>query len=80
MAKAATAARRRRTRRRRSTGLPRGFAMAIVLLVCTGLVAWYFRGALDTGFGPPAGTKLPARKEAPAKPPAETLPSLLDCE
>ena len=75
MAKAATAARRRRTRRRRSTGLPRGFALAIVLLVCTGLVAWYFRGALDTGFGPSAGTKSPAREEAPAKPPAETLPA-----
>jgi hypothetical protein len=75
VAKAATAARRRRTRRRRSTGLPRGFAMAIVLLVCTGLVAWYFRGALDTGFGPSAGTKSPAREEAPAKPPAETPPA-----
>jgi len=57
VAKAATGAKRRRARRRSSNGLPRGFAMGIVLLVCTGLAAWYFRGALDTGFGPPAGTE-----------------------
>ena len=52
MAKTASGAVRRRKRRRRSTGLPRGFAMGVVLLVCTGLVAWYFRAALDEGNGP----------------------------
>ena len=39
---------RRRNRRRGSTGLPRGFAMGVVLLVATGLLAWYFRSALTT--------------------------------
>jgi cell division protein FtsN len=47
VAKAAVRLKRRRNRRRGSTGLPRGFAMGIVLLVCIGLVAWYFRSALD---------------------------------
>ena len=64
MAKAATGARRRRNRRRGSAGLPRGMAMTIVLLLCTGLVAWYFRGELDTGFGSPAGTDSAAEKES----------------
>jgi cell division protein FtsN len=30
--------------------------MGIVLLVCAGLVAWYFRAALDTAFGPEVET------------------------
>lgn len=81
MAKTATGLRRRRNRRRSSAGLPRGFAMGIVLLVCTGLVAWYFRAALDAAFTPQEGApsveQKPAGKDgkpAPAKeapPPAE---------
>ncbi len=67
MAKAATAAKRRRARRRRSTGLPRGFTMGIVLLLCTGLVAWYFRDALDTGFGAGTGAESAQKKEPAAK-------------
>jgi cell division protein FtsN len=39
---------RRRNRRRGSTGLPRGFAMGMLLIVSTGLLAWYFRSALMT--------------------------------
>jgi cell division protein FtsN len=46
--------------------------MGIVLLVCTGLVAWYFRGALDTGFGPPAGTETEESSDGPAKPAAKS--------
>lgn len=55
MAKAATGARRRRNRRRASAGLPRGVAMGVVLVVCAGLVAWYFRAALETTNGSPPG-------------------------
>ena len=68
MAKAATGARRRRNRRRGSAGLPRGFAMGIVLLVCAGLVAWYFRAALDTVFTPAADTEATENEEPAPKP------------
>ena len=73
MARAATPQRRRRSRRRSGAGLPRGFAMGIVLLVCTGLVAWYFRGALD-GIGPaPEATtgESPAPASKPGTKPAQ---------
>lgn len=83
MARAATGARRRRNRRRGSAGLPRGFAMGVVLLVCTGLVAWYFRTAIDTGLGSTAGQataedEQPARKPVKpdaGKPAADTAPT-----
>ena len=71
MAKAATGARRRRNRRRGSAGLPRGFAMGVVLLVCAGLMGWYFRAALDGAFTSAVdaeGTK----DEQPAKKPLRT--------
>jgi cell division protein FtsN len=42
--------------------------MAIVLIVCTGLVAWYFRAALDTGFAPAADTESTESDAAPRKP------------
>jgi cell division protein FtsN len=73
VARAATPQRRRRSRRRSGAGLPRGFAMGIVLLVCTGLVAWYFRGALD-GIGPaPEATtgESPAPASKPGTKPAQ---------
>jgi len=73
VAKAATRLKRRRNRRRGSTGLPRGFAMGIVLLVCTLLVAWYFRSALENfRFRAPV-TAIPAERGPPdkaARPPA----------
>jgi cell division protein FtsN len=42
--------------------------MGIVLLVCTGLAAWYFRGALDTAFAPTAGTETTETDEPARKP------------
>jgi cell division protein FtsN len=76
VAKAAVRLKRRRNRRRGSTGLPRGFVMGIVLLVCTGLIAWYFRAALDGTTATPAaaGTaeteaREPSRGKTPAKSP-----------
>lgn len=82
MAKAAAGTRRRRNRRRASTGLPRGFAMGIVLLVCTGLAGWYFRGALDSSMAPATGPDAavkeepaPKTKKADAPPGADTPPA-----
>ncbi len=75
MAKAATAAKRRRARRRSSRGLPRGFVLGIVLLLCTGLVAWYFRDALDTGFGSPDKKAVRQKEKPAARAPAETPPA-----
>ena len=69
MAKAATGARRRRNRRRGSAGLPRGFAVGIVLLVCAGLLAWYYRTDLDTAFGPSTDTAILESEEPVRKPP-----------
>jgi len=73
VAKADTGARRRRNRRRSSAGLPRGFAVGIVLLVCGGLLAWYYRTDLDTAFTPtadPAATENAESAGRPSKPEA----------
>lgn len=64
MAKAATGSRRRRNRRRGSGGQPGTFVIGVLLLLGAGLGAWYFRGALDTGFAPPARTASAENKEA----------------
>lgn len=73
MAKPASRMKRRRNRRRGSVGLPRGFAMGVLLLVCTGLVAWYFRSALDTGPDSPGPATAVESKQTvkAAKPPAK---------
>jgi cell division protein FtsN len=44
--------------------------MGVVLIVCTGLVAWYFRAALDTVFAPTADTEA-TEKEEPARKPVK---------
>lgn len=73
MAKTASGVRRRRNRRRGSSGLPRGFAMGIVLLVCTGLVAWYFRDALDAAFAPADGSHSATTREREPKDAKESV-------
>lgn len=75
MSRAATPQRRRRNRRRSGAGLPRGFAMGIVLLVCTGLVAWYFRGALDEAGVMPAGTDEAPVAAKPEPKPKQAAPA-----
>lgn len=67
---------RRRNRRRGSTGLPRGFAMGVLLLVSTGLLAWYFRPALTTALttslqSPPPATASKSSGRSPGKPSAK---------
>lgn len=82
MAKASTRAggrlKRRRNRRRGSGVPPRGFAMGALLLVCAGLLAWYFRSTLISFPGSPlpvttTGLEQPrmAASRSPGKPAAE---------
>lgn len=83
MAKAASGARRRRNRRRSSAGLPRGTALAVVLLVAAGLAAWYYRTDLESAVARPAarettdqqpsqpGPEAPADAAAADPPPTE---------
>ena len=52
MAKARGRQKRRPNRRRDPVGLPRGFALGVLLVVCAGLLAWYFRSALNTVLSP----------------------------
>ncbi|MEO7387225.1 MAG: SPOR domain-containing protein [Gammaproteobacteria bacterium] len=86
MAKDGTGLKRRRNRRRSSTGLPRGFAMGVLLLVCVGLVAWYFRSEFDSLLSPKPRTESSAKagtsggkamkgKPEAAAPPAEASDS-----
>jgi cell division protein FtsN len=51
-------------------GLPRGFAMGVLLLVCTGLVAWYFRSALTTALESPPPVTATESEQSP-KPPSK---------
>lgn len=65
MAKARGRQKRRRNRRRDSVGLPRGFALGVLLVVCAGLLAWYFRSALTTVLSPSPAVTVGASKQAP---------------
>lgn len=78
MAKTGNGTRRRRNRRRSSAGLPRGVAVGVVLLVCAGLVTWYYRAELGATFAPTAGRDSTEKEQPaarPAKPAAEAPPA-----
>lgn len=78
MAKSASL-KRRRKKRRSSAGLPRGFAMGIVLLVTTAVIAWKFRAVLDhedtTALPHDERVLIPAPKPEPKPEPPAPAPS-----
>jgi len=67
VAKASHRQKRRRNRRRDSVGLPRGFATGVLLLVCAGLLAWYFRPELTAALSSRPSATAAESKKPPKK-------------
>lgn len=77
MAKSASR-RKRRAKGRRAAGLSRGVVIGVLLLVCAGALAWYYRSALElawTSDAPATTRTAPGRVSKPSVPPAGKRPA-----
>ena len=70
MARAGRRRKRRSTASRRSPGRSRGVVVGVLLLVCAGALAWYYRSALEVAPAGPAPVTRAAPKPAAAEPEA----------
>ena len=67
MGKASSRQKRRRNRRRDRVGLTRNFATGVLLLVCAGLLAWYFRPELTAALSSRSAATATESKKPPKK-------------
>ncbi|MDH4021512.1 MAG: SPOR domain-containing protein [Gammaproteobacteria bacterium] len=75
MAKAGRRRKRRSNTNRRGAGRSRGVVVGILVIVCAGALAWYYRSTLEltpVGTPPPASSAAPARAEPEAAVARET--------
>jgi cell division protein FtsN len=71
VAKAGRRRKRRGNNNRRGAGRSRGAVVGILLIVCAGALAWYYRSALEMTPGGTPPPPLPASSAAPAPAAAE---------